>query len=94
MSNSAIYQNCSTKGHPFPNIDQFKVINQEKSPIAREAKEATQLILNLIEMLTKFPVYLTQSWDKAKKSMHYAIIVSGDWILGYWYKPHTISLFH
>ena len=33
-SNSAIYQHCSTKGHPLPNIDQFKVIDQEKSQIA------------------------------------------------------------
>ena len=39
-SNSAIYQHCSTKSHPFPNIDQFKVIDQEKSQIASEAKEA------------------------------------------------------
>ena len=39
-SNSAIYQHCSTKGHPPPNVDQFKVIDQEKSQIACEAKEA------------------------------------------------------
>ena len=39
-SNSAIYQHCSAKGHPPPNIDQFKVIDQEKSQIAHEAKEA------------------------------------------------------
>ena len=38
-SNSAIYQHCSTKGHPPPNIDQFKVIDQEKSQIAHETKE-------------------------------------------------------
>ena len=37
-SNSAIYQHCSTKGHPLPNIDKFKVIDQEKSQIACEAK--------------------------------------------------------
>ena len=37
-SNSAIYQHCYTKGHPPPNIDQFKVIDQEKSQIACEAK--------------------------------------------------------
>ena len=37
-SNSAIYQHCSTKGHPPPNIDQFKVIDQEKSQIAHEAE--------------------------------------------------------
>ena len=42
-SNSAIYQLCSTKGHPLPNIDQFKVIGQEKSQIAREAKEAIHI---------------------------------------------------
>ena len=42
-SNSAIYQHCSTKGHPPPNIDQFKVIDQEKSQIAREAKEAIHI---------------------------------------------------
>ena len=42
-SNSAIYQHCSTKGHPPPNIDQFKVIDQEKSQIACEAKEAIHI---------------------------------------------------
>ena len=42
-SNSAIYQPCSTKGHPAPNVDQFKVIDQEKSQIAREAKEAIHI---------------------------------------------------
>ena len=39
-SNSSTYQHCTTKGHPLPNIDQFKVIDQEKSQIACEAKEA------------------------------------------------------
>ena len=38
--NSAIYQHCSTKDHPLPNIDQFKVIDQEKSQITCEPKEA------------------------------------------------------
>ena len=42
-SNSAIYQHCYTKGHPLPNIDQFKVIDQEKFQIAREAKEAIHI---------------------------------------------------
>ena len=42
-SNSAIYQHCSTKGHPLPNVDQFKVIDQEKSQIAFEAKEAIHI---------------------------------------------------
>ena len=42
-SNSAIYQHCSSKGHPQPNVDQFKVIDQEKSQIAREAKEAIHI---------------------------------------------------
>ena len=42
-SNSAIYQHCSTKGHPLPNMDQFKVIDQEKSQIAHEAKEAIHI---------------------------------------------------
>ena len=42
-SNSAIYQHCSTKDHPPPNIDQFKVIDQEKSQMAREAKEAIHI---------------------------------------------------
>ena len=42
-SNSAIYQHCSTKGHSPPNVDQFKVIDQEKSQIAREAKEAIHI---------------------------------------------------
>ena len=42
-SNSAIYQHCTTKGHPLPNIDQFKIIDQEKSQIAHEAKEAIHI---------------------------------------------------
>ena len=42
-SNSAIYQHCSTKGHPPPNVDQFKVIDQEKSQIVHEAKEAIHI---------------------------------------------------
>ena len=40
-SNSGIYQHCSTKG--TSNIDQFKVIDQEKSQIAREAKETIHI---------------------------------------------------
>ena len=42
-SNSAIYQHCSTKGHPLPNVDQFKIIDQEKCQIAWEAKEAIHI---------------------------------------------------
>ena len=42
-SKSAIYQHCATKDHPPRNIDQFKVIDQEKSQIAREAKEAIHI---------------------------------------------------
>ena len=42
-SNCAIYQHCSTKGHSLPNIDQFKIIDQEKSQIACEAKEAIHI---------------------------------------------------
>ena len=42
-SNSAIYQHCSTKGHSHPNIDQFKVIDQEKCQIAHEPKEAIHI---------------------------------------------------
>ena len=42
-SNSAIYQHCTTKDHPLPSIDQFKVIDQEKSQIAHEAKEAIHI---------------------------------------------------
>ena len=42
-SNSTIYLHCSTKDHPLPNIDQFKVIDQEKSQIACEAKEAIHI---------------------------------------------------
>ena len=42
-SNSAINQHCYTKGHPLPNVDQFKVIDQEKSQIACEAKEAIHI---------------------------------------------------
>ena len=42
-SNSAKYQHCATKGHPLPNIDQFKVIDQEKSQIAHESKGAIHI---------------------------------------------------
>ena len=42
-TNSAIYQHCITKGHPLPKGDQFKVIDQEKSQIAREAKETIHI---------------------------------------------------
>ena len=42
-TNSAIYQHCMTKGHPLPKVDQFKVIDQEKSQISREAKEAIHI---------------------------------------------------
>ena len=42
-SNSAKYQHCATKGHPLPKVDQFKVIDQEKSQIAHEAKEAIHI---------------------------------------------------
>ena len=42
-SNSAIYQHCSSKGHPLPNVNQFKIIDQEKSQIACEAKEAIHI---------------------------------------------------
>ena len=41
--NSAIYQHCFNKGHPLPNIDQFKIIDQEKSQIAQVAKEAIHI---------------------------------------------------
>ena len=42
-TNSAIYQQCSIKGHPSPIIDQFKIIDWEKSQIAHEAKEAIHI---------------------------------------------------
>ena len=42
-SNSAMYQHCTTKGHSLPKVDQFKVIDQEKSQIAHEAKEAIHI---------------------------------------------------
>ena len=66
-SNSAIYQHCSTKGHPLFSVDQFKVIDQEKSQIAQEAKEAIhiqKLDPELNRMLAKwlFPVYFILSW--------------------------------
>ena len=65
-SNSAIYQHCSTKGHPLPNIDQFKVIDQENL-IACEAKETIhirkidpELNRNVGKWL--FPMYSILSW--------------------------------
>ena len=42
-SNSAMYQHFYTKAHPLPNVDQFKVIDQEKPQIARKAKEAIHI---------------------------------------------------
>ena len=42
-SNSSIDQHCSTKSHPLPSIDQFKIIDQEKSQIAHEAKEVIHI---------------------------------------------------
>ena len=42
-STSVMYQHCYSKGHPLPNVDQFKVIDQEKSQIAHEAKEAIHI---------------------------------------------------
>ena len=66
-SNSAMYQHCYTKGHPLPKIDQFKVVDQEKSQIAREAKEAIhihkedpELNRNVGKWLS--PMYFIQSW--------------------------------
>ena len=97
-SNSAIYQHCSTKGHPCPNVDQFKVIDQEKSQIAREAKEAIH-IQKLDPELNRNvgKVVIPHVFDslfgyKAKKSMRCFITLSGGRISRHWYKPHTISL--
>ena len=66
-SNSARYQHCYSKGHPFPSVDQFKVIDQETSQIAHEAKEAIhirkedpELNRNVGKMV--IPVYLLLSW--------------------------------
>ena len=42
-TNSAMYQHCITKGRPLPKVDQFKVIDQGKSQITREAKEAIHI---------------------------------------------------
>ena len=42
-NNFAIYQHCITKGHPLPNIDQFKVVDQEVSQVAHVAKEAIHI---------------------------------------------------
>ena len=41
--NSAIYQHHSNKCHLLPKLDHFKVIEQEKSQIACEAKEAIHI---------------------------------------------------
>ena len=40
-STSAIKQHCENKGHPLPSIEQFCVMRQESSQVAREAREAT-----------------------------------------------------
>ena len=38
-----MYQHCSPKGHPISNMNQFRIIDQEKSQIACEAKEAIHI---------------------------------------------------
>ena len=96
-SNSAIYQHCSTKGHPPPNTDQFKVIDREKSQIAHEAKEAIhiqkldpELNRNIGKMV--IPHVFDSLLGIKPKSMRCFITVSGGRISRHWYKPHTISL--
>ena len=94
-SNSAIYQHCSTKGHPPPNVDQFKVIDQEKSQIACEAKHIQKLDPELNRNVAKMVIpYVFDSLlgKKPKKSTRCFITVSGGRISRHWYKPHTILL--
>ena len=99
-SNSAIYQHCSTKGHPPPNINQFKVIDQEKSQIVHEAKEAIhiqkldpELNRNVGKMVIPH-VFDSLFGIKPKNPMRCLITVSGGRISRHWYKPHTISLLY
>ena len=99
-SNFSIYQNCYTKGHPFPNINQFKVMDQEKSQIAHEAKEAIhshkedpELNRNVGKMVIPH-VFDPILGIKPKKFTCIFIVVSRVWISRYLYKPHAISLFH
>ena len=42
-THSAICQHCSSKGHPLPKIDHFKVMDQEVSQVACGAKEAIHI---------------------------------------------------
>ena len=99
-SNSVIYQHYYTKGHPLPNIKQFKVIDQEKSQIACEAKEAIHIHKENPELNRNVgKMVILHVFDpildiKPKKSMHIFIVVPGVWIPRYWYKLHTISFFH
>ena len=74
--------NTYTKGHPLPNVDQFKVIDQEKSQIACEAKEAIHICKEDPEL------------NKNVGKIHIFIIVSGVWISRYLYKPHAIPFFN
>ena len=99
-SNSSIYQHCYTKGHPLPNVDQFKVIDQEKSQIAHEAKEAIHICKKDLELNRNVgKIVIPHVFDpifgyEAKKSTHILIVVSGVWISRYWYKAHAVSFFH
>ena len=99
-SNSAIYQHCSTKGRPLPNIDQFKVIDQEKSEIAREAKEAIhiqkadlELNRNVGKMVIPY-VFDPILGIKPKNPRISSLLSQRVWVSRHWYKPHIISLIY
>ena len=85
--NSAIYQHCSNKGHPLPTLEHLKVIDQEKSQIAHEAKEAIHIQKLDPELNRNFgKMVIPHVFDlgyEAKKTTHCFIIVSGDWIPGH-----------
>ena len=98
-SNSAMYQHCATEGHPLPNIDQFKVIDQEKSQIAHEAKEAVhirkadpELDRNVDKMV--IPHVFDPIFGIKPKNPRISLLSQRVWVSRYWYKPHTISFLH
>ena len=99
-SNSAPYHHCSTKGHPLPNVDQLKIIDQEKSQIAHEAKEAIHIRkadpeLNRNVGKRGIPhVFNPILGIKPKNPCISSLLSQRVGFSRLWYKAHTISFFH
>ena len=55
-NHSAIYQYCTTKGHPLPNIDKYKVIDQKMSQVTKEVIHIHKLDSELNKNLSKMVI--------------------------------------